>query len=249
MDPKNLTKLNEQEHFMLDCGVYLVFKHATQLNHLAKIQLDPVNQAIIWQLTDGHSVNYQVTYKQNRRLTALMNTFVAESLDKNHHLNQTVDQYVYLTNLSFPLGKSYQNPEQFSKGKSITLQSQSMNDDQKRLVKKSFKNSQLKPSTKTFQKFFNYFWSNFTIEQPQFNEDDDISRNNQLVSRLLKTIQSDYIISDDDLITLTRLLNPIKQLLNCNLWANQFDYQHHVFIPGSQIQSILIPGLKSLKHK
>ncbi|XIF19952.1 MAG: hypothetical protein AJITA_00665 [Acetilactobacillus jinshanensis] len=249
MDPKDLTKLTEQEHFMLDAGVYLVFLHANDLDHLSRIKIDSANHDIDWQLTTGQSVHYQVTYNHNHTLNSMMNTFVAESIDKKKHLLSTNDRYVYFTNLSFPLGKSYQNPEQFKKGSHITLYSKNMNDDQKNTILKQFKNSPLNPKTKGFKKFFAYFWKRFVIEQPQFNEADDISRNNELMSRLLKTLQNKYVVSDNDLLVLAKLLGPVRRILNCNLWANNFDYQHHVYVPGSRIQAILTPSLSQLKRK
>lgn len=249
MGPKDLTKLDEQEHFMLDAGIYLVFLHANDLDNLARIKVDPVNHDIDWQLTIGQNIQYQVTYNHNHTLTSMMNTFVAESIDKDKKLVPKNDQYVYFTNLSFPLGQSYRNPEQFKKGAQITLYSKDMNDDQKKTVFKQFKKSPLNPRTKEFKKFFDYFWKRFVIEQPQFNEADDISRNNELMSRLLKTLQNKYIVSDNDLLVLAKLLKPVRQILNCNLWANNFDYQHHVYVPGSRIQAVLEPSLSKLKPK
>ena len=245
----DLTKLTKQEHFMLDTGIYLVFKHANDLDHLAKIKIDPAHEDIEWQFDNGQSVHYQVTYSHNHRLSTMLDTFVAESIDRQKHLKSNIDQYVFLTNLSFPLGKSYENPANFKKGSHVTLYSKSMNDDQRNAILNGFKKSPLNPKTKRFQKFFKAFWKRFVIEQPDFNEDDDISRSNQLLSRLLKTLQAKYTVTDNDLIVLAKLLKPIRQVLNCNLWANNFDYQHHVYVPGSRLQAILKPNVDQLKPK
>lgn len=249
MDPKDLTKLTQQEHFLLDAAIYCVFKNATRLDNLARLQVDASHEAIQWVLTNGHRIEVQVTYNHNHQFRSLLNTFMAESLDENHHLQETVDKYVYFTNLMHPFGDNMSCPDGFSKGQPVTKYADALNDDQQAFVKSNFKNSPLKSGTKAFDRFYRYFWKRFMVEQPTFNEDDDVSRSNQLLSQLLKSLQKKYVVGDSDLLSVAKVLKPIQRLLNCNLWANAFDYQHHVYVPGSQIQAILQKDLSGLKQK